>query len=256
MVRRLPRRWRRGRRHGRGAHAPPAAQLHGRHLQDPHDGLRPAADRRGPDASDRRRAARQRDAGLEGAVVGRRATRRGGVHQDVLVVFRGHEPARGAAQVLGRAERRDRGERPQDGAAVLRLHRVPQVSWRPGTGGRAVRAHAQGRRRLPHFCGGPASELAVSRRGQRGGHLPAAAHRARRDADALVLGPDRPEIPDRRAAVAPGPVRALALAARAARGARRHSCPADRRHRAGFAGRLRVAASEPLLVPARRPGDP
>src|SRR5439155_10559816 len=101
----------------------------------------------------------------------------------------------------------------------------------------------------------PTPELALPRRRRRGRHLSPAAHRARRDADALVLGPDRPEVPHRRAAMAAGPVRALALAAGAARGAGRHPRTADRRPGAGLARRFGVGAGGPVLVSARGAGD-
>src|SRR5207249_1758618 len=101
----------------------------------------------------------------------------------------------------------------------------------------------------------PPPELAVPRRSDGRGHLPPAAHRPRRDADALLLRSDRPEIPDRRAAVAARAVRALSLARRDAGGAGRDPRRADRRRAAGRAGRFGVGAAGPLLVPARGPGD-
>src|SRR5438552_1054271 len=256
MVRRVPRRDRGGRRPGGGVHAAPPAQLHRRGLQDPHDRERAAANRRRSAARPRRGAAGQCDAAVEGATLGRRAARRAGISEDLLVVLRRHEPARRGAQVRERAGRRDECRGAQSRATVLRLHRVPQVSWRSGPGRRTLRADAQGRRGIPDLRRGPPPGLAVSGRREQRRHLPSAAHRPRRHADAVVLRPDRPEVPDRRAAVAAGAVRAQPVAGADARGARRDPRAAARGSPPRGAGRLRVGARGPLLVPARRSGDP
>src|SRR5437870_6813356 len=134
MVRRVPRRDRGGRRPGGGVHAAPPAQLHRRGLQDPHDRERAAANRRRSAARHRRGAAGQCDAAVEGATLGRRAARRAGISEDLLVVLRRHEPARRGAQVREGAGRGAECRGAQSRATVLRLHRVPQVSWRSGRG--------------------------------------------------------------------------------------------------------------------------
>src|SRR3989441_991024 len=149
---------------------------------------------------------------MEDAALGRRTTQRNGVYQDLLVVLRGHEPACRAAEILEPAGRWHGRGSPQGGAAVLRLDRVSQVPRRPGEGQWPLRADPQGRRRLPDLRRRSAPKLAVPRRRRGGGYLPAAAHRAGRDADAFLRRPDRSEVPDPRRAVAPSPGRGLALA--------------------------------------------
>src|SRR5207253_1442390 len=153
-----------GRRPGGGVHAAPPAQLHRRGLQDPHDRERAAANRRRSAARPRGGAAGQCDAAVEGATLGRRAARRAGISEDLLVVLRRHEPARRGAQVRERAGRRDECRGAQSRATVLRLHRVPQVSWRSGPGRRTLRADAQGRRGIPDLRRGPPPGLAGSGR--------------------------------------------------------------------------------------------
>src|SRR5207245_5864743 len=93
----------------------------------------------------------------------------------------------------GRNERRGAA----GGAAVLRLDWVLEVSRQGGAGGRTLGADAQDRPRRADLRRGPARELAVPGRRGRGGHRPAAPHRARRHAYAVVFGSDRPEVPDR-----------------------------------------------------------
>src|SRR5256886_3719014 len=256
MVRRLSRR--RGRRGWAGgvSHAAPAARFHRRDLQDPHDRERPAAHGPGRAALDRRRPPRHGHACLEGAALGARAARRARLPQDLLGLLPGPEPAHRAPHVLERAGWGDERRGAAGGATVLRLDRVLEVPRQGGAGGRPLRADAQdGPRRADLRCG-PAPELALPGRRERGGHLPAAPHRARRYAHAVVLGPDRPEVPDRRATVAGGPVRAEPVAGAGTRGARRDPRPAPAGGATSLARRLRLGSRRALLVPAGRAGDP
>src|SRR6266571_2717175 len=238
VVRGLSWRWRRRRRAGGIPHAAPAARFHRRDLQDPHDRERPAAHGPGCPAVDRRRPPRYGHACLEGPTLGARAARRARLPQDLLGLLPGHEPAHRAPHVLERAGWRDERRGAAGGAAVLRLDRVLEVPRQGGAGGRPLRAHAQdGPRRADLRCG-PAPELALPGRRERGGDLPAAPHRARRHAHAVVLGPDRPEVPDRRATVAGGPVRAEPVAGAGTRGARRDPRPAPAGRATSLALRL------------------
>ena len=249
-MRRLPRRRREGRRARGRVHAAPSPGLHRRRVPGPHHRERPTAHRRRPDALDRRRAVRHGDAGLEDPAVGRRAARRAGVPQDVFFFLRRHHAAAGGARLRARARHR-RAQRPP----VLRLDRLPQVPRRSGPRRRTFRADAQGRCRFPDLRRRPRAELALQRRRRRRRDLPPSAHRTRRHADAVVQRLDRPEVPDRRRAVASGAVRALPVAAPAPGAARRDPRRRGAGDTAGRAGRLGVESRRALVVPARRAGD-
>src|SRR5439155_24734203 len=106
------------------------------------------------------------------------------------------------------------------------------------------------------LCSRPPRKLALPRRSAGGRHLPPAADRARRHADAVVLRPARPEVPHRGAAVAAGAVRAQPVAAQDARGAGCDSRAPDRGHAPRVPRRLRLEPRGWLLLPARWPDHP
>src|SRR2546425_8170101 len=256
MVRWLPWRWRRWGRAGGVPHAAPAARFHRRDLQDPHHCERPAAHGPGRAALDRRGPPRHGHACLEGPALGARAARRARLSQDLLGLLPGHEPAHRAPHVLEGAGWRDERRGAEGGTAVLRLDRVLEVPRQGGAGGRPLRADAQDRPRRADLRRGPARELAVPGRRGTARTLPAARHRARRHAHAVVLGPDRPEVPHRRAPMARGPVRAEPVAGSGTRGSRRDPRPPPAGRAAPLARRFRMGPRRALLVPAGRPGDP
>src|SRR5207247_2509045 len=132
--------------------------------------------------------------------------------------------------------RQRRARRP----AVLRLDRLPQVPRRSGPRRRTFGPDPQGRCRFPDLRRRPRAKLALQRRRRRRRDLPPSAHRTRRHADAVVQRLDRPEVPDRRRAVASGAVRALPVAGAAPGAARRDPCPGGARSPARRARALRI----------------